>query len=455
MQKLRVAHMSLPFYNGGGLIRYVKDITNIQKNDENIEYVCIFSTGAYKLFNKRPSISYEKNKVDIFNVNNFSPTTLLEGTLYPEKDIKNDELEDIIINKLKELKINVVHFHTFHGFTANILKKIKAMNIKIIYTAHDYQPICNRITMLDYNQNVCKIDNNSNCNRCNQSALNYKRLKLRYNKLSNYLKTNNKIKSTIKSIVSKNKSSSKSQYFIKNIDNELFIKRRNEYISNLNNYIDTIICSSCITKDILKNVGIISKNIEVIPISNHLINNKLINYSVEMNYDNIEFGYLGGNRVEKGYQYIIEVFEKLYLNNFKNWKLNLLGPGSEKINIPLNISNNIEILGHQNEDLYSKFQVLIIPSIWPETFNFVALEGLINKKLIISSNIVGSMDLYKDSGSIIYKYNDKDELYNKIQNILKNKGKIYSIDIEENKYSKDIDFNSHYKKIVKLYKNNS
>ena len=453
--KLRIAHISLPFYNGGGLVKYVKDIVNKQINDENIEYVCVFYTNNYNFIFNKPSVKYKKGNIcDLFEINNFNPTTLFEGTRYPELDIENKDLEDVIVKKLNKMKINIVHFHTFHGLTSNLIKRIKENNINIVYTTHDYQPICNRVTFLDKDNNYCKGIND--CSRCNSNAISKNKLKIRYSSISNKLKTNNYIKNKVKNIISnsnrnKDKTIEIQHTKLNKINNELYKERSNSFVNNFNKYIDKIIYSSYVTKNIFESKGVFGNKSKLIPISNQNLNKKIENYQIKLDKKIIRFGYLGGDRREKGYEFLIKIFEELYKDNITEWRLILLGSGAENIILPNQIKNNVIVKGHLDENLYDNFDVLIVPSIWAETFNFVVAEGIANKKLIIASDIVGSANLYKNSGVITYDFTNKKELYEIMISILIEKDKNYNIDIEKNKYYKYIDFNNHYQSIVDLY----
>ena len=457
MKGIRVMHFSLPFYNGGGLVKYVRDITEEQFKDDNIQYVGIMYTGDYTIFNKKPSIKLKKynRNMDMIQINNFNPTTLFEGTLFPEKDIENVELEHSIIEILKKLNINLVHFHTFHGITSNLLKRLNENGIKSVYTAHDYQPICNRINLIDHNGNYCN-NKKITCNICNKNALSNKKLYIRYSKLGNIIKDNVRIKNKIKTTISKfNREKSKEiqcNSELKLLENELYEKRINSFVVNFNKYINKIIYSSYITKNIYEDRGVIGKNSILLPISNKNLKNTLDDYDVNIDSEIISFGYLGGNRKEKGYEMMIEVFTQLYKDGITNWKLILLGSGSENIKIDESIRKNIVIKGHVKDNLYEEFEVLIIPSIWPETFNFVAIEGILNKKMIISSDIVGSSDLYKDSGIILYKHNNKNEFYDKVKQLLLSKNKTYDMQVEKNSNTNRIRFDQHHSEIIHLYR---
>lgn len=465
MKEIRVAHISLPFYNGGGLVRYVKDLIDAQVNSPNIKYVCVFYTGDYSLIFDKPKIKKHKyrNCIDLFKINNFNPTTLFEGTLYPEKDIFNEELEDVIINKLLELNINTVHFHTFHGIPFNLLKKIKINNIRIIYTAHDYIPLCNKINLLDYKNKLCN-NIGEKCSDCNAYALNNKKLYIRYNYISNYLKQNTKMKTKIKDILNSfrrdneyRKIKNYKKYENKEIaelDYNKGYKERFILVQEyLNKYVDRIIYSSNITKDVFYKNGINNDNYILLPISNKRIINNLNDYKINISHDKkLRFGYLGGSRKEKGYEILIEVFEKIQKQKILNWNLYIFGEGSENIYIPETIKDNVFIKGYEDGNIYDCFDVLLVPSIWAETFNFVTLEGIYNKKLVVASNIVGSADLYKDNGILLYKYDNIEEFSNIIKSIIL-EDKEYEVNISLNEYCRNIVFKDHISLIEEIYEN--
>lgn len=451
MNKKRVAHFSIPFYNGGGLVKYVKDLTYLQQTDEEIEYVCIFMPGSYTLLKKNIFISSENSKgIDIFSINNFNPTTLLEGTRYPLKDIENIQLENVIAKKLIELNIDIVHFHTFFGLSSNLLKIIHDKGIKVIYTAHDHQPLCTKTTLLNYKGCVCMTNELIDCANCNSNALSDKKLFLRYSKLSNQLKKFNGIKSKIKSIVSK-KNNYNTEKMETKLNNKDYEKRINSFVKNLNEYCDLIIYSSTMTKNIFSNFGVNIKNEVIIPISNLNITQNIESYNVELNHLNYKLGFLGGDRPEKGYKMLINSLSDLYEENITNWELIILGQGAENINLPSNIEKNVIIKGYVEKGLYDDFDILIVPSICPETFNFVVIEGMSNKKLIIASNIVGSADLYKNNGIITYNYDNEYGLYNELKEILLKKNIKHKVDLGSNQFNESLNFISHYNKIKNVY----
>lgn len=451
MKKIRIAHFSIPFYNGGGMVKYVKDIAELQMSDDKFEYVCIFMPGHYTLLKKKPAIVRENFKsIDLFNINNFNPDTLLEGTKYPLKSIKNIELENIILDKLISLKINIVHFHTFFGLSSNLIKKIKSNNIKIVYTAHDYQPLCTKITLLDKNSELCIEPTLTNCVMCNLNSLSEKKAFFRYSKISNKLKKFDKIKSKVKYMVVQCQKNNVNNKII-SLENQGYIERRNSFVKNLNKYCDLIIFSSEITHKIFQSFGIYSNNFKIIPISNLNITDDIYDYDVKLESKKYRFGYLGGDRPEKGYKHMINSFEKLNKEGIENWELIIYGKGAENIKFNKEVSTNIIIKGHSEDNVYNEFDILLVPSIWPETFNFVVLEGLSNQKLVIASDIVGSADLYKQNGIITYKYNNEDDLIIKLKDIINNK-RLYRVNISFNDYSKNLKFNNHANIINDIYK---
>ena len=134
--------------------------------------------------------------------------------------------------------------------------------------------------------------------------------------------------------------------------------------------------------------------------------------------------YLGPNEIYKGYNLIIDVMDVIYKEFSKNITLEIYG----KINSVNEIErNNININGtYKYSDLKNIFKntdVLIVPSIWYETFGFITLEALSYGVPVIVTEKVGSKDLldinHKAKGIVVK--DDIQEIVDVIKNIYSNK----------------------------------
>ena len=198
--------------------------------------------------------------------------------------------------------------------------------------------------------------------------------------------------------------------------------------------------------------GIPENKIESI---HNFINLKDYNLKTENN----EYGlYVGRLSKEKGILNLIEAFSKL-----QDKKLYIAGEGPEKEKIEeiiknKNLQSNIIMLGYlKQEDVKEyirKASFIIVPSVWYENCPYSILETQAIGKAVIGADIGGIPELVKDNeNGLVYRYDDVDELKNKIEILFENKeltdkfannAKKYA----ENNYNKEI----YYKKIMKIYK---
>ena len=140
----------------------------------------------------------------------------------------------------------------------------------------------------------------------------------------------------------------------------------------------------------------------------------------------------------------------------ENMKFELVLWGADYSNIT---SNKTEIInkGYYKQsglnEVFSSFDVLVVPSIWWETFGYVVLEALSFGLPIICSNMVGaSMLLEKSPITIVYEAGNTNELVGVINNIASDE--VYCKLIQ---YTNNIEINNgldkHTMNILKMYKN--
>ena len=109
--------------------------------------------------------------------------------------------------------------------------------------------------------------------------------------------------------------------------------------------------------------------------------------------------------------------------DYNDWKFFLIGTSKAGQKSPktiyekkiikefINIGKNTQYLGFMsNERVQKKISqssILIMPSIWDEPLSLVAIEGICNASLVISSNKGGLPEVIKNSGIILKKNNSE------------------------------------------------
>lgn len=387
-------------YLKGGSEKYYFDLANLlkehghevaffsMKDDKNIE------TGCKEYF------------VENSDMNSKNPFKALD-VIYSKNN------EKIMEKALDDFKPDVVHLNNFQRqLSASIIKPIKKRNIPIVFTAHDLQAICPSIVMLDNNKDICE--------KCIRG------------KYSNCMKNNcikgSKLKSVLGAIEGK--------YYRKN---KIYIDKINKIITPSDFY-----------KLKLIEDGIPKENIESI---HNFIN--LENYNVKVEDEGYAL-YFGRLIKEKGIFTLLNAFEKI-----KDKKLFIAGDGPdlEKIKeyINENSMNNIELLGFLNAEQVKehvrKSKFVVVPSVWYENCPYSILETLAMGKPIIGSNLGGIPELVKNNkNGLIYKYNNVDELTEKMNKLFEDKNLADELGKEAKKIAEE-EFSKerYYTEIMNIY----
>lgn len=131
--------------------------------------------------------------------------------------------------------------------------------------------------------------------------------------------------------------------------------------------------------------------------------------------------YLGSLTPSKGPQILLEALEHLschcdiYGEGILKEELQQL-VSSQKLDVEI----HSPIPSEQIPKLYSFYDIVVFPSIWPEPFGRIAIEGLASGKIVIGSNIGGIKETLEDQG-ILVSPGDARALRNAIIEVIENK----------------------------------
>lgn len=452
---MKILHYALGFppYRKGGMTMYCLDLMKYQV--ANNEEVAMMWPGRYLLSSNDSKIIQNKKKIVddnkyvlSYELKNPALVPLIDGISEPIKFMKEKSIESFI-KFFKENKFDVFHIHTLMGLPMECIDAAKTLNIKIIFTTHDYYGLCPNCSFMIGN-NVCNDDNNClNCIKCNQSALSVKKIvllqsplyrKIKDIKIVKYLR-----KRHIKDINEKYKLVDNIKLDKKDLEakSKEYRLLREYYISMLKK-IDFIHYNSENTKIIYEKYIGTTKKSSVISITNSSIcdNKKLRVYN-----DNVRLGYLGPITFRKGFYDLINKVNILYNKNHKNFKLHIYDHYNEKIDY---LIQNEPYNHGELSKVMDEFDVLVVPSLC-DTFGFTVLEALSYGVPVIVSKYVGAKDLL-ETNKVGIIYDSLDELEAILIDIIKN-GKF-----KLSKMNKDIfynvkikNFKEHSEEIRNLY----
>lgn len=401
---MKIIHytLGLPPFRNGGLVNYSIDLAMEQSKDN--EVILLYPGEINK--KKEIKIKFKKKLelIRIYSIINPLPIPVMFGIKSPEDFMKvalTDEFEVF----LRKEKPDIVHIHTLMGLHKEFVEACNKLKIKTIFTTHDYFGICPKVNLVDNQLSNCNnYEEGKKCVQCNRNSLNTKNInrmnsslyiKLRQNKILNKMKA-------ILKIVFKKINSNKKVVLVKDsFEKSKDYKALREYYFNIFKLIEEFHFNSNISKAKFQEyLGEVKG--EVIFITHKNLNKENIKWNLkQQNNQEIRLSFLGNENPIKGVQILLEAFHLLNIEEREKIKISIYG--IEK-GIIENKHKNIKFKGkYKHKDLseiFKKTDYTIIPSIWYETFNFVALESKLYRTPVIISNTVGAKDIFEDSEKI-------------------------------------------------------
>ncbi|HBM81370.1 MAG TPA: glycosyl transferase family 1 [Clostridiaceae bacterium] len=452
---MRILHYSLglPPYRTGGLTKYSYDLMRQQQKQGN--RVILLFPGHYNFINHKVKVSRvdKHNKIEVYEIVNPLPVPLMGGIKHPTEFCKKTDI-NIYMDFLSKIYPDIIHIHTLMGLHKEFLEAAKRLKIKTVFTTHDYFGLCPKVNFIDYKGKVCKDNNNFNkCLLCNSRGYSAKLIFAMQSRLYRKFKDSTlviNLRHDKKEKISN--SLINSRKLIKELDKNI---NANDY-SNLRDYyykmfemIDCFHFNSSISKEVYKSFIRCKGEIVNITHSDIKDHRKLKEYH---SGNNINILYIGPQEFYKGYFLLKDSLDELISTGINNFVLNVYGN---------NINNNsdsgyIRYFGRFNynqlDEIFNKADLLVIPSIWKETFGFIGLEAMSYGLPVIATRNVGFKDIIKNgnTGIIIEPY--KEALVGVLKKVVLNP-KILE-DINKNIVYSDFNYSmgNHAKQIYSLYK---
>lgn len=402
---MKILHYSLGFppYRSGGLTKFATDLM-LQQVCEG-HNVSLLWPGEMCSLSGKVHIKKRKsfNGINSFEMIKPLPIPYDEGIKKIDSFISKSE-KTVFRSFLESLQPDVIHVHTLMGLYAEFLQVSREMNIRIVFSAHDYFPICPKVTMIANNSICSNAHECICCGACNNSALPMWRIAITQTALYRELKYSflgTKIREShrTKFLSGTNELTELS----KNEDMASEYLSLREHYRDMLKYMDVIHYNSTLTKSVYEEyLGEFESRIISITHSNISDNRK----EKDFQNDCITISYLGSNSVAKGFYTLIAALDAINKDSVQ-YKLNVFFPlKSEREYI---ICHDRYSYSELNE-IFDNTDVLVAPSICLETFGYTVLEALSYGVPVVVSDHVGAKDIIPQGCGMTYKAGDVDEM---------------------------------------------
>lgn len=419
---------------GGGVNIYQRNIIDyLIKNTEH-EIYFISSGWKYNPLNTKTYIKKTKNmfgekckSFEIINSSIMAPAFAMY--MNPKKFIEDNGSYEIFDKFIEENgSFDVIHFNNIEGISVNVLRlKEKYPNTKFIVSIHNYQPICPLVQYFQ-NHNVCicnDFQNGKECLKCSDVKPNkkeyYKHCKYFYYDLLKgkykFLRLPFKLFSKLFKHRSKNFIGS-----IEMMNPEDYVKYRNHNVKLLNKYADSILAVSDRVRQIMIKNGVQTNKIVTSYIGTKFAGNEL-GHSITNSIEPFTIAYLGYERVDKGFFFLIDALSKLDKDIASKINIVLAVAKLHKENIVGKLDNFNKVIihnGYTHKDLpniLKEVNLGIVPVLWEDNLPQVAIEMVACGVPILCSDYGGASELC-NSNIFKFKGNNLEDFINKLNSIV-------------------------------------
>lgn len=416
---MKILHYALGFppYRSGGLTKLCVDLMVQQAKEGHT--VAMLWPGQMGFVNQKVAIKKHKNvklsgqDILSFEVINPLPVSFDEGIADVAAFTKNVGAE-AYRRLLDSFQPDVIHVHTLMGLHKGFLEAAKDKKIRLVFTAHDFFPICPKVTMFRHGTVCNNAQNCENCGVCNATALSINKIKVLQSSIYRELKDSK--------IVKRLRKQHRDRYLSESTVNDTAVpvgttddykKLRNYYYSLLK-LMDMIHYNSSVTKKTYESVFDLPNNC-VIGITHSDIkdNRKIKDYSS----GKLRIRYLGPMGGGKGFFLLRAALDDLWSKQ-QNFCLDVHFT-------PMEMSPYIKVHDRYTytelERIFDETDVLVAPSIWYETFGFTVLEALSYGVPVIISGNVGAKDILVQGAGIVIENIDAKKLFTALQKLTPDK----------------------------------
>jgi len=448
---MRILHytLGLPPYRSGGLTKYSTDLLMAQHASG--DRISLLYPGDYTFW-KIPKIAIIRNEsfngVSVFEIKNPTIVPLRHGISHPNSILKPSQtlLKESLEQFYQVVKPDVMHIHTLMGLPPELLNYLKEKGVKILFTSHDYFGLCLKVNFVNQKGLCCDMSGKIRCAVCNYNAPSSLFLRLRNS--SYLLKYKKKLASGARKL----------EESISDDSNEVLpsqnqIEEYGELIDfyiNQFKQIDFFHFNSSVTKEVYEKY-LVPKASTVLSISHADIadHRKLRTIDTKL----IRLGFIGSNAAYKGFPMLKEVLCKLNQKGLTNWSLQVWGGALAQDSDCDQITFKGTYSSAEMDVVFNQMDLLIVPSIWNETFSLITLEALSHGVPVLASTNVGAKDIATNYNPEFIFYPSKEALQTKLETILSDATILedYNNKICAGKF--EYFLNDHVHKIKQLYIN--
>lgn len=325
----------------------------------------------------------------------------------------NKYVEQRFTRLLDAVRPDVVHFQHLINLSASIVEIVRSRGLPAVLTLHDFWFMCPTINLLRPDATLCEgpDDSGVSCFECWDAE----RAQVMSNLLSRYPLVG--------------RAACGALGVVRRLRNpgRVFVARR-DYLKSLLLMADRIIAPSGFLMDVFVRYGVPPERIAFIDKGFDIGVFKDLANSPDLESKHgrrLVFGYVGGLGRYKGFDVLIEAFDRVPGEDAELRIYGRYDPASREFRDAQSTVRNpsIRFLGRYDDvrKPYSEIDVLIFPSICYENRPLVLTEAVAAQTPVIASNLGSMPELITDGqAGLLFEAGNAGDLYSKIMTVIRN-----------------------------------
>lgn len=315
---------------------------------------------------------------------------------------------------LDQLKPDVIHLHTLMGLHEALLLAAKEKKIRVVFTAHDFFPICPKVTLFRDGKICSDVLSCESCTSCNRTALSLTAIRVLQSPFYRWLKDSAVMKKLRKRhrddfLQEKDSTEEPASFGIEEHTAD-YLRLRTHFLRLLENT-DIIHYNSSITKEVYESCFRHPNSVV-----SGITHGDIRDCRKRREYRDgrpLRIRYLGPQGSGKGFYLLKKVLDRLWKEQVDfRLDVHFTFPAP-----PPYMAMHSRYSYGELEQIFSDTDILVCPSIWYETFGYTVLEALSFGVPVLVSATVGAKDIIPDGAGIVVDPMDEAHLYRALKEI--------------------------------------
>ncbi|EOS21307.1 hypothetical protein C804_06037 [Lachnospiraceae bacterium A4] len=440
----------------GGMIKYALDLA--QEEKEAGHEIVLLVPGKFTHLHKETSkiVKRKWKSIDCYRIINSVPVSGGKG-MQNVSALRMRGDKALFIKFLFKENPSIIHVHSFMGLPIAFFEAAAELRIPIVYTTHDYYGICPKAILLN-DMEQCMTTDGSQCPYCIDGVMTIKKIKwqqspiygmLKKNPIINFLEYSQKlvpIKIYIRSMHKKyEKQRHRSESILAKIQEEQEYLEIQRYYKEMFGYVTRFHYNSIQAKEIFTQyMGNISG--EVISISNKNISDRRKKRALGKK---LRIGFIGRGAY-KGFDLLKETLQSLFEEGLQDFECHVYFNPKEKL--PPYIISHKPYKEDEMDRIYDGIDILVLPSVWKETYGLVVLEALSYGIPVIVSQSVGAKELLAGcNGMGVIVKPTKEALYEALKNVYCNRDLLERMNLKICNCDLRLNYEEHVHDMINMY----